>query len=821
MAPERAMPASSGLRTGIPVVLTSFVGRQREAADVQRLVRSSRVVTLTGAAGCGKTRLAVRVADELQGQYADGIHWVELAHLADASLLSQAVARALEVPEEPGRTLLDAILDAIRGKQLLLVLDNCEHLLGACAELVGTLVTHTGLAVLATSREPLSVTSEVRYPLPALDETDAIDLFTERARAILPAFSLTGNNQEVMARICRRLDGLPLAIELASSRVNILTVEEIDFRLGDRLELLPAASHLTLTHHRTLRAALDWSYDLLLAREQVLLRRLSIFAGEWSLAAAYAVCAWDGVLPEQLLDSLSALVDKSLVVSYTLQPGETRYTLLETIRQYSRDKLSAADEWAATHERLLEHMLEVSEETESKLSTEYQQLWLSWLEREHPNIRIALSWSLECQRIEAGLRIISALYQYWTIRDYPQEALAWLDRLLAQADERVPAIVRAKAICYAALLAGFRRTAADQMRYGREAAALVETLGPDAKPALVWGLAAVAHGLRAAGDYENELAVARRIIALRRDLHDPYFLGVTLSLYSPIAMSVGRYDEARAMLDEALPLLRATGNPYRIAMALNYVGDLERCERRHAQAQAAYEASVSMLREIGATRDLASVLHNLGHTTLHLGKIERASSLLDESMALQQAQGNRPGMTECLIGFAALAVAKGLPDAGARLLAAAEAIGGPRIASAWAATRKEYEHYVDRARAGTTDSNFQAAQAEGRAFALERAVDYAREVALRAPAAQPRRTRDHELTARERDIAERIGQSKSNGEIADELVMSKRTVEKHIAHILAKLGFTSRAQIVRWAIETGLVTTEVSGAANAYREIRT
>jgi predicted ATPase/DNA-binding CsgD family transcriptional regulator len=806
----------SGLRTALPIVPTSFVGRQREMAEAQRLLLSSRLVTLTGAAGGGKTRLALRLAEEVHRHYADGAHWVELAHLGKSEQVPEAVARALHVAEQPGRTTVEVVLEALRDKRLLLVLDNCEHVLSTCADLMETLLTATEVCILATSREPLYVAGEMRYtvspmtlpPLSAamddLDQFDAIHLFVERACAILPHFALTADNAALVSRICCRLDGLPLAIELVSARVNVLTLEEIVGRLDDRLDLLPTASHPTHGHHQSLRVAIDWSYDLLSALEQTLLRRLSVFAGGWSLATAAAVCAGDGIEGERVLEVLSALINKSLVVAHTLQRAEARYTLLETIRQYAQDKLIATDEWSELNDRHLRCFLQLAEETEPKLSGQYQHLWLTWLESEHPNIRAALSWSLERHHVEAGLRIVSALYQYWTIRDYVHEGLGWLGRLLAQTDEDVAPVVRAQALAYAAFLAGFQGRTMEQMRYGQEAASLAEAAGAEGKLALVWALGALAHGARAAGDYDTEFVIAKRAIQLRRDLGDPYFLGLTLTVYSPTAMILGKYKEAHAMLDEGLTYLRQAGNTYRIAMALNYCGDLARCERKYAQACSAYEESASTLREIGATRDLASVLHNWGHACLHLAEVERAQLLFRESMALQQAQRNTPGLTECLIGFAALAIVHGSLGAGALLLAAAEAIGGPRIASAWAATRLEYEHYLARARASLSETEFQAEQAAGRALSLEQAVEYAQRLPLNAAASPVTRKKPDDLTVREREVAALVAQGKSNGEIADELVVSKRTVETHIAHILAKRGFTNRAQMVRWAIGAGL-----------------
>jgi non-specific serine/threonine protein kinase len=808
----------------IPTVLTSFVGRTREIGEVVRLLASSRLVTLIGTAGCGKTRLALRVAAEVRSQYADGVHWVELARQADPGFVPQAIARVLYVTEQPGRPVVDVLLDALHDKHLLLVLDNCEHMLSACTQLVETLLAATEVHILATSREPLAVTGEMRYPVPPMAlpprdlpadhmaHFDVIQLFVERARAILPDFALTPDNTAVIAGICRHLDGIPLAVELATARVNVLTVEQIAARIADRFGLLAAASHVTYSHHRTLHAAIEWSYDLLSPSEQVTLRRLSVFAGGCSLATAEAVCADDvvegrgEVERQQVLDLLSSLVNKSLIVAQTLQPGEARYVLLETIRQYAQEKLRGSGEWSVIHDRNLKCFLQLTEATVPKLSGQYQHLWLDWLDREYANIRAALAWSLESDHIEAGLRIAIAIYQFWTIRDYVQEGLTWVERLLAQADERISAVVHAHALAYAAFLAGFRGDTRAQMEYGEEAAVLAEATGDEGKRALVWALAAQAYSARAASDYRTEFTIGERVIQLNRELGDRYQLGLTLTIYSFSAMGLGKYDAARAMLDEGLVLLREAGDPYRIAMALNFSGDLARCEQHYAQAQTAYEESVSVLRELGAVRDLASALHNLGHTCLHLGHVERAYALFSESMAVQQAQQNTPGVAECLIGFAALAVARALPAAGARLLAAAAAIGGPRVATAWAATRMEYEHYRALARAALTETEFQAEQAVGRTFSLEQAVDYARNLPLQPAATPATREKLDNLTARQREVAALIAQGKSNAEIADELVVSKRTVEKHIANILSTLGFTTRAQIVRWAIETGLVT---------------
>ncbi len=819
------------VNTNLPLQLTSFIGRERELAEVERLLYTSRLVTLTGPGGCGKTRLALQVASLAYAAFADGVWLVDLASLQEPTLVPQLVAQALGIHLPPDKSLLELLLRWMESRLLLLVLDNCEHLSDACAQLAQQLLSQAPrLHILATSRQALSVPGEIIYQvagmaLPSVHpgtmsnlpgnpqpgdylQYDAVQLYVERAQTVLPKFRLRLENALLIGEICRRLDGLPLALELASARVNVLTVQQIAERLDDRFTLLISTQHIeAASRHNTLRAAIDWSYDLLSTPEQILLQRLSVFTAGCSLTAAEAICAGEEIEREQVLNLLSSLVNKSLVAAQTLQRSEARYHMLETIRQYAQAKLIACGEWSTIRDVHLQYFLKLAEETAPKLSGQYQQMWLDWLEGEYGNIRSALAWSLENGRVEAGLRIIIAIYQFWTIRDYVEEGLAWVERLLAQADERISPVVHANALAYAAFLAGFRGNTTAQMGYGREATTLAEAAGDEGKSALVWALAAQAYAARAAGDYHTEFTIGERVIELYRELGDSYLLGVSLSVSSFSAMSIGKYDAAHTMLDEALPLLRELGNPYRIAMALNYLGDLSRCEKDYPSAQTAYEESISLLRKIDAPRDLASVLHNLGHTCLHLGDFERALARITESLEIQQSQQNTPGVVECLIGFAAMAAVSGLYGAGARLLAAAVAIGGQRIATAWAATRMEYEHYLALIRAGLTEVEFKAEQVAGRTLSIEEAVAYAQNLPLRAAAALLNRNKSDELTAREREVAALIARGRSNGEIADELVVSKRTIEKHIAHIIMKLGVTNRAQIVRWAIETGLVNS--------------
>ena len=843
------------MRSQLPVHLTRFIGRQQEISDVKRQLTQTRLLTLTGPGGCGKTRLAVAVTNQVSEEYEGGAVWVDLASTTDESLVAQAVATAVDAKEQPGRSVRETLADFLSHEQILLVVDNCEHLIAACARLAGGLLSACpNLHILITSREPLALAGERVYPVPALafpftdifaeigslgmnsldmlvtlSKYEAVALFLDRGASVVPGFTLTPENAWAIADICTRLDGLPLPIELAAARVNVLTADQIASRLDNCFNLLISDQRgMVDQRHLALRSAIDWSYDLLTPQEQVILQRLSVFAGSSSLATAEAVCTVAAEEREQLLPLLSSLVKKSLVVADTVRRNEARYSLLETIRQYGQAKLKAADEWTRMQDRHLQCFLRLTEEAEPRLRGEYQKLWLNWLEDEYDNIRASLQWALQSDQIEQGLRIANAIYEFWLIRNHMEEGLTWLERLLAQANEGVSRLARVNALAHASFLAGFRDNRSTQAVYGREAAVLAEVLGdegrsalawakageayaqghpgplPSGGSALAWALSAQAYGARAVGDYQTELTLHKRIVGLCRRSGERQHLGVALIKGSSAAMLLGDYDAAQTMLDEGLPLIRETGNSYWIAMTLNGSGDLARCQQKYTQAKTAYEESISLLREIAAVRDLAATLHNLGHTCLHLGDSDLAQTLFKESIELQQAQKNPPGIAECLIGFAGLAVVGGLPAAGAHLLAAAVAIGGERVVTAWPATRMEYDHYLTRARANLDERRFQAEQAKGCTLSLEPAVVYAQRVADKLAAAQKARRKLDDLTQREREVATLVAQGKSNGEIAEELVVSKRTVEKHIANILSKLGVTSRTQIMRWAIQTRL-----------------
>ncbi|MDX1663423.1 MAG: LuxR C-terminal-related transcriptional regulator [Candidatus Promineifilaceae bacterium] len=817
----------------IPIQLTPFTGRKAQILEIRRLLRETRLLTLIGPGGTGKTRLAVEALRESPEAYEDALFWIELASISEPALVARKVGAVIGAPEQPGRATSEALAAFLEEKSVLLVLDNCEHLLAKCAELVAFLLQRCPrLRCLTTSREPLAIAGERVFPVPALstpsasalaelqamddispavlrdfERLEAVALFLDRAKAVAPSFVLEPENVGAVAAVCTRLDGLPLAIELAAARVNLLTPQQIARFLDDRFTLLRTRQSGVTERHQTLRSAIDWSFNLLTEAEQTLFRRMAVFPAGCTLSTAEAVGSGDGLESEQLLPVLSSLVDKSLVVAETLTRREARYSMLETIRQYAARKLEASGEKAMLHDRFLDHYCHLIEQIEPKLKGENQEYWLDWLQEEMDNIRAALSWSLESEQVEWGLRIAVALYQFWTIRDFRKEGLGWYRRLLEQVGAEISPEVRIEAFAFGSMMAAFHRQMALQTEYAEAAVGLAELADEGGKRALAEALGAQAFAARKAGDDDVAFTIALRALELVRELDDPLLLGLSLCYYSYMALSLGQYDTAREMLQEGLPLLRNVGDPYRLAMGLNYQGDLARCEQKYREAVAAYQESIGLLRGIDAVRDLASVFHNLGLAYLHLDDVERARALFKDSMAIHKEQQNRVGMAECLLGFAALALTDQMPAAATRLLAAAEALGGRHVTAEWEATRLEYESCLARAHSSLTKNLFQQEQATGRRMTLDRAVASALETERKGAAVRGARNRFAKLTPREREVALLVAEAQSNDEIADTLVLSKRTVETHVSNILGKLDFTSRTEIVRWAAESGLSNT--------------
>lgn len=644
---RRDFPALRSLEAtpnNLPQQVSSFVGRERELADCRRLLGEARLLTLLGAGGLGKTRLALQLAADALDDFADGVWLVELAPIGEATLVAQAVAAVLGVKEAAGRPMLEALVQHAGGRQMLIVLDNCEHLLQACAELAKALLAAGAhLKVLATSREDLRIGGEITYAVPALaipaiaqDVTAgelaqyaAVRLFEERARAALPAFRVTEQNAPAVAEICRRLDGLPLALELAAARVRALPVEHIAARLGDRFRLLTGGDRTALPRQQSLRALIDWSYDLLAEPERALLRRLSIFAGGWTLAAAEAVGAAGEVRAGDVLDLLTHLVDKSLVVP---EASGERYRMLETIRQYARERLEVAGEKRDARARHLAFYLEFAEQARPALVGPEQGTWLARLDAERENLIAAHRW---CDRAEggaaAGYRLLDAIRLYWFMRGLFGLGL----KLAREALARRGAQARDAARCRGLFAAG--QISAFVGRYDE-----------------------------AIDDLEEGLSIAREIGDERNQL----------AILQPLSMaSLGRGDgaPAQAYAQEAVALARRLGNKHQLTGALTAMAQLYRARAQPEAAEPLYDEVVALAREQGDRENIAVGLLNLAMAVIERGAPERALGMLLEASTIAAEIDSAPATQSALEVCAGLAAAMAQWERAARLFGAAEA----------------------------------------------------------------------------------------------------------------------------------------------------
>ncbi|MCB0097408.1 MAG: hypothetical protein KDE46_16875, partial [Caldilineaceae bacterium] len=731
----------SAVPNNLPLPLSGFIGRERDLAELRQQVAASRLVTLTPAGGCGKTRLALQLAKLVSTTFADGVWLVDLTALRDPLLVPQLMAQTFGLRLLSNQPVLETLLTFMQPQQMLLILDNCEHLIAACAQLTHYLLSNApALHIVATSREPLMIAGETVYPLEglawpsfavetagapayhldpqALLHYDAVRLFTERAHAISPQFKLTTANAPAIVEICRRLDGIPLALELASARVNVLTVQQIAARLDDRLTLLSAGHRsMSTPHHHTLRAAINWSYDLLSPLEQTLLHRLALFTASFTLSTGESVCAWGALQREALLELLSALVAKSLVVAETLQGSEARYRLLETIRQYAQEKLKASTEvsteWCDAHDRYLASYVRITEEIAPKLREQYQQLWFNWLETENDNIRAALSWAVEQGRIEEGLRMGAALFPFWQMRGYAREGCAWFERLLAQADDNVALAVRVNGLTWLSVLAAMAGNMRTSTARGEEAMALCQTVGAEGKQLLAVALIGAATAARSAGDYATTYALGKSVVELYRELGDMMAVRTGTLIAGQTAMGLGKYAEAREMLTASLALAQAATDTVLVALGLQALGDLARCEGHFAQACTHYQESIAQFSAVDVAHEVAVSQYGLAHTLLHQGHVQRAQALFADSLAIMRAQRDQEGVLKCLLGFAALAAATGQAHDSARLYAAATAHDGNNAAIRWPPEKLEYEHYFGQVRARLPDAECAAAQEQG------------------------------------------------------------------------------------------------------------
>jgi predicted ATPase/class 3 adenylate cyclase len=715
----------------LPPTLTNLIGRESEQGEILALLGTKRLVTLTGAGGVGKTRLALAVAAELVDHYQDGVWLVELAALADASLVPGTVAQALGVRQEPARPLPATLQDHLKDKQILLVLDNCEHLVGACATLVGTLLRAApGLRILATSREGLQVGGEHIYRVPSLSVPDprrlppleqlgayeAIRLFVARAQARRD-FVLDEQNGFLVATICARLDGIPLAIELAAARAGSMPIEVIAARLDHCIKVLTGGPRDVPARQQTLRAALDWSWDLLDEPERIVLRRLAVFAGGWTLAAAEAVCAGETVETWEVLDLLAMLESKSLVIL-----EEARYRLLEPVRQYAADRLLEADEAASVRERHLASCLSLAEEAEPALQGPEQADWAVRLEQEHDNLRVALNWTQAQGEAELELRLAVALSRFWFVRGHLSEGRGWLEGALA-GNSAAPAGLRAAALKGAGNLAYCQGEYGQAAALYEEALALFRALGD--KQGIAGSLTNLGIVADERGEHERAAALFEEAVTLARERGDTRQIATTLGNLAAVWERQSEYGQAAALYEEALALFRALGDTQSIAVALDNLGLLALLQCEYGRALTLYEEALALFREIEDKDNIAGSLSSLGAVAERQGEYGRATVLLQEGPLLAGEIGARDDVAEILETMSWVAAARSATHRAAQLAAAAEvlreALGVPL---GWE-DRTDHERAVQAMREALGEEAFAAAWAEGRAMSPDQAISLA------------------------------------------------------------------------------------------------
>ncbi|OBA82996.1 transcriptional regulator [Mycobacterium sp. 1164966.3] len=662
----------------LPVQLTSFVGRDSQLTEVQELLAHNRLVTLTGAGGVGKTRLAVQIATQLAGEFADGVWYVDLAPVTDPDVVPIAVARALGLPDQPGRSTMDTILRFVADRQMLVVLDNCEHLLDASAELIMALLGADGLTLLATSREPIGVAGEVGWRVPSLSLADeAVELFTDRARRARPDFAVTDDNAAAVAEICRRLDGLPLAIELAAARVRALSLTEIVDTLHDRFRLLTGGARTAVRRQQTLRASVDWSHALLTASERVLFRRLAVFLGGFDLEAAQAVSGSSDVERYQVLDQLSLLVDKSLVVADD-SGDRTRYRLLETVRQYALEKLSEPGEADAVRSRHRDFYISVAAAVDAPAGSDYER-HVERAEMEFDNLRAAFDWCRENSDIELALTLASSLLPLWFARGRVLEGFAWFAAVLTDdvaQDPDLPAAVLARALSDKALLDS--GIGAPNVNQAQQALAVARDIGD----AAVLVRALTACGLTAAHNAELPGQYFAEAIELARHSDDKWLLSQILGWRAHAALLFGDSIPARVAAEEGRDLAASIGDAFNSRHCRTCLGLAQMLESDIAGALTQFRAVAA---EAAAAHDGILAWGNLAHQATALAwRGDGEAALAAAEVSLESGTEFGPLVSSICysaLGFAALAAG----DVGTALEATAAAWQHARVLPAYAA----------------------------------------------------------------------------------------------------------------------------------------
>jgi predicted ATPase/class 3 adenylate cyclase len=692
-----ALRSLEGTPNNLPQQVTTFVGREREQADVKAALRRSRLLTLSGIGGLGKTRLSLQVAAEVVSDFPDGVWFVELAPIADERLVPQAAATVLGVKEEAGQPVIGAMTKYLSDRTLLLVLDNCEHLVHACADLAKTLLQASpGVKILASSREHFNIAGETVYtvpPLPvpklndgnsteAIVQFEAVRLFVERAMAAQPAFRLTEQNAPAVVEICQRLDGIPLALELAAARVRSLSVERIAERVSDRFKLLTTGDRTALPRQQTLRALIDWSFDLLTEKERVLFRRLSVFAGGWTLEAAEAVASDDEVDEAIVLDLLADLVDKSLVM---VDAEGGRYGLLETVRQYAQERLADSREGEAMRKRHLDFYLTFAEKAGPGLTGPEQPVFLKQLDLDRENILAAHAYCVHTAgEIENGYRLVHAIKFYWFTRGLLNLGHRVTVEAISTPAAPATSLARCKALWVAGQLCSWMGLFDEAQKYLQES------------------------------------------LEMARELHDLRMVVSVLNMLGFTALGLGDRSAARQHCEEALVLAGKLDNKRQIATTSNALAQIHRLDGELDSAESLYERAVALARDLG-DRELAAVAFlNLAMVAIERGAADRARSLLLEVLAIAEQTGSKQAAQSALEVCAGLAAQRENWNDAARFCGAAERQAGDTGIHRDPADDAFVTRWMTKARTALEEPAFAASQTSGHALTYEQSIADAR-----------------------------------------------------------------------------------------------
>src|SRR5829696_858490 len=781
----RTHKSSSTPSHNLPALRSSFVGRKREIEEVERELAMTRLLTLTGVGGSGKTRLALEVARDFIEAYPDGVWLVELAPLSEEALVPKAVAETLKVPERPEEPLSDTLTEVLRSRELLLVVDNCEHLLDATARLADSFLDSCpNVSILATSREVLGVEGEVRWSVPRLsapdpqrlptveelERSESARLFLVRARNRDPSFAFTPGSAQAVAEVCSKLEGIPLAIELAAARVGTLPLEQISERLEGSLELLTHGGRTAATRQQTIRGTLDWSHELLCERERKVFRRLSVFAGGWILAASEVVVSGESIGESEVLELLSGLVEKSLVIAeLNAESGGVRYSLLDTIRQYALEKLEQSDEIEDVKRAHAEYCLALAEEVEPQLIGPREAEEFERLEEELDNVRAALSWASERGEAEFGLRLGGALMSFWSSPRHFGEGRGWLEGALSQ-EGPTSALARAKALGAASLLASEQSNYARAKGAAEEGLRLSKEAGTEdsRRPFFVWNnpttffLNRLANVSMEQGDHERARALGQESLVLSRQANEMQGIVWSLLTLAIAATLRADYEQAERFYAEGMRLARELDSAYARFLFLQNWGWTALLRGDPARATLLIEEAVGLAgeRKRGFMGLLSRPLDNLGWAALVGGELGRAKAQFAENLTLSKALGDKRTLLMSLEGLACVA------------------------------------------------------GAEGGAMGLDHAIGYALSKEKPSERLFPTRsqppvssTPEHPggLSPREVEVLGLVAEGLTNAQVAQRLFLSPRTVQRHLNSIYHKLGVSSRAVATRFAIEHGLL----------------